>query len=164
VTDNPAAATARLQSPKGNVIAAAAVFLLVAGIGAVTSFLGNASEPGAFGDTISPLPSISQSSDEAIARLVDYARSTGIEEPAPLATTGDPLLDVNTMTDRLAARLETTPEDIQGWTLLLRSRVVLGEQEVAGAALRKALEIFKADPAALNEIRATAIELGLKAE
>jgi hypothetical protein len=145
-----------------SLIAAFAVFLLIAGIGAIISYLENA--PAAFGDATSPLPSISESSDEAIARLVEYASSTGIEEHAPLAAAGDPLPDVNTMTDRLGARLETTPEDIEGWTLLLRSRVVLGEREVAAAMLRKALEVFKADPVASDEIRATAIELGLKVE
>jgi cytochrome c-type biogenesis protein CcmH/NrfG len=68
------------------------------------------------------------------------------------------------MTDRLAARLETTPEDIEGWTLLMRSRVVLGERASATTAFRKALEVFKNDAAASGKITAAAIELGLTAE
>ena len=46
----------------------------------------------------------------------------------------------------------------------MRSRVVLGETEVAATAFRKALEVFKDDFAASGEITAAAIELGLKAE
>ena len=46
----------------------------------------------------------------------------------------------------------------------MRSRVVLGEREVATTAFRKALEVFKDDSAASAKITAAAIELGLKAE
>jgi cytochrome c-type biogenesis protein CcmH len=187
-----------------------------------------------------------------LARLEDYTRSIGTEEPASLAAAGKLQPDVSTMIERLAARLETTPEDIkgwrmlgwsyfntgryeqaatayaraveldpnsaelkisyeeakakasalpvakntkseampprerdaairsmvdgladrlarsprdvEGWTRLMRSRVVLGEREVAATAFRKALEAFKDDSAAAGRITATAIELGLKAE
>ena len=71
---------------------------------------------------------------------------------------------IRSMVDGLADRLESSPRDVEGWTLLMRSRVVLGETEVASTAFRKALEVFKGDLAALGEIRAAAIELGLKAE
>ena len=46
----------------------------------------------------------------------------------------------------------------------MRSRVVLGEREVAATAFRKALEIFMDDLAASGQITAAATELGLKAE
>ena len=46
----------------------------------------------------------------------------------------------------------------------MRSRVVFGEREVAAAAFRKALEVFKDDQVASGRITAAAIELGLKAE
>jgi cytochrome c-type biogenesis protein CcmH len=147
-------------------IAPVAAFLVVAGIGAITSHLEDVSEPTTFEQRISPWSPSSDSTDEVMSRLVTYARSVGIEgavAPGPQATADD-LPDVNTMTERLAARLETAPEDIEGWILLLRSRVVLGEQEAAAATLRKALEIFKDDPAASNKMRATATELGLKPE
>jgi cytochrome c-type biogenesis protein CcmH len=68
------------------------------------------------------------------------------------------------MVDGLARRLESTPRDVDGWTRLMRSRVVLGEREVATAALRKALDIFKDDSAASGRISAAAIELGLTNE
>jgi hypothetical protein len=46
----------------------------------------------------------------------------------------------------------------------MRSRVVLGEREAAATAFREAIEVFKGDSAALGEIRAAALDLGLKAE
>jgi cytochrome c-type biogenesis protein CcmH len=71
---------------------------------------------------------------------------------------------IRAMVDGLAHRLEQSPRDVDGWTRLMRSRVVLGEKEVAVSAFRKALEVFKDDSAATGKIRAAAIELGLKAE
>jgi cytochrome c-type biogenesis protein CcmH len=71
---------------------------------------------------------------------------------------------IRSMVDGLAARLESSPRDAEGWTRLMRSRVVLGEREVAATAFRKALEVFKDDSAATGRITAAAIELGLRAE
>ena len=71
---------------------------------------------------------------------------------------------IRSMVDGLADRLASSPRDVEGWTRLMRSRVVLGETEVAATAFRKALEVFMDDPAASGKITAAAIELGLKAE
>lgn len=71
---------------------------------------------------------------------------------------------IRSMVDGLAARLESSPQDVEGWTRLMRSRVVLGEKEVAATAFRKALDIFKDDKAATERIAAAATELGLKTE
>jgi cytochrome c-type biogenesis protein CcmH len=71
---------------------------------------------------------------------------------------------IRAMVDGLAARLESSPRDVEGWTRLMRSRVVLGEKEVAATAFRKALDIFKDDRAASGRITAAARELGLKVE
>ena len=258
-----------LQGTAGTLIVAAAVFLLVAGIGAATSYLGAPPKATGSGDTLSH----SGSDGETLARLKDYTRSIGTEEPASVAAAGKLLPDVNTMIEKLAARLETTPgdikgwrmlgwsyfhtgrykqaatalaraveldpnsaelklsyeeakakahesdnlettaslqteavgkggdgprvekntkseampprahdaairsmvdgladrlvsspRDVEGWTRLMRSRVVLGERDVAATAFRKALEVFKDDSAATGKITAAAIELGLKAE
>ena len=258
----------RLRSSRTLILAAAA-FLLVAGIGAVTSYVGDPREATGSGDTISSSLSRSGSNGEMLARLTDYARSIETDEPASMAAAGKSLPDVDTMIERLTARLETTPEDIEGWrmlgwsyfrtaryeqaatayaraveldpssaelklsyqeakskasdsdnletasslqteagdgpsaekitkseampprehdaairsmvdgladrlessprdvegwTLLMRSRIVLGETEVAATAFRRALEVFKDDPAASGAITAAAIDLGLKAE
>jgi cytochrome c-type biogenesis protein CcmH len=246
-------------------IVAAAGFLLVAGIGAATSYFGDPPE-------VAGSEARSGSDGDTLARLKDYTRSIGTKEPASVAAAAKPLPDVNTMIERLAARLETTPDDIKGWqmlgwsylstahyeqaatayakalaldpnsaelklsyeeakakaaesnnletasslqtetagkggdglsveknakseampphendavvrsmvdrladrlegsprdvdgwTLLMRSRVVRGERDIAATAFRRALEVFKDDSAASSTITATAIELGLKA-
>jgi cytochrome c-type biogenesis protein CcmH len=71
---------------------------------------------------------------------------------------------IRSMVDGLADRLERSPRDVEGWTRLMRSRVVLGEREVAATAFRKALEVFKDDSAASSKVTAAAIELGLRDE
>jgi cytochrome c-type biogenesis protein CcmH len=257
------------RTPAAAWIVAAAIFLLVAGIGASTSYMSGPPETPGEGDTISVLLSRSQSNDETLARLGDYARSTETEGPASTAAADKMLPDVDTMIERLADRLKTSPEDIEGWrmlgwsyfqtghyqqaatayaraveldpssaefkrayedakakaaesdkietasplpaeasskgdvdkvatseamptndreaairsmveglanrlessprdvegwTLLMRSRVVLGEKEVAATTFRKALEVFEDDTAASGKIAAAATELGLKAE
>jgi cytochrome c-type biogenesis protein CcmH len=262
-----------IRGAAGTLILAALAFLLVAGLGAITSYLGNPHEATGSGDTISSSLSRSGSNGEMLARLIDYTRSIETEEPASKEVADKPLPEVNTMIERLAARLETTPEDIEGWrmlgwsyfhtarydqaatayaraaeldpssaelklayeeakskaseghnletvsplqtetagkggdgpsvekiakseampphehnsemrsmvdgladrlassprdvegwTLLMRSRVALGETEIAATAFRKALEVFKDDSAASGAITAAAIELGLKGE
>jgi cytochrome c-type biogenesis protein CcmH/NrfG len=72
--------------------------------------------------------------------------------------------EVRSMVDRLTHRLESSPRDVEGWTLLMRSRVVLGENAVATTAFQKALEVFKDDSGASEKISAAAMELGLKTE
>ncbi len=68
---------------------------------------------------------------------------------------------VRAMVDGLATRLDSDSRDVEGWTRLMRSRVVLGDKEVAATTLRKALAVFKDDTAALARISAAASELGL---
>jgi cytochrome c-type biogenesis protein CcmH len=265
------------QDPRGArrmLIVAAAVFLLVAGIGAVASYVGGPPEATVARHTTAFSQSHSGSNGEMLASLNDYTRSIGTADPAPAATAAGKLLpDVNTMIERLASRLESAPDDIkgwrmlgwsyfhtgrykqaatalaraveldpssaelklaydeakakasesdnlettsslqtesvgkggggpnverntkseampplerdaairsmvdglavrlessprdvEGWTRLMRSRVVLGEREVAATAFRKALEVFKDDSVASSKITAAAIALGLKAE
>ena len=237
-------------------------FLLVAGIGAVTSYLRDPPDATSSDHAISSSLSRSGLNGEVLGRLKDYASSPGTEEPGPIAATGKMLPDVTTMIERLVARLQATPgdikgwrmlgwsyfhtgrfeeaaaayaravaldpnsaelkvayeeakaqvlqtdpagnggdgrrvakntsseamsrreqdatiramvdgladrleaspRDVEGWTRLMRSRVVLGEREVAATAFRKALEVFKDDSAASGKITAAAIELGLKIE
>jgi cytochrome c-type biogenesis protein CcmH len=71
---------------------------------------------------------------------------------------------VRSMVDHLANRLESSRGVAEDWILLMRSRVVFGERELALTALHKALKAFKADSAASDKIRAAAIELHLEAE
>jgi cytochrome c-type biogenesis protein CcmH/NrfG len=68
---------------------------------------------------------------------------------------------IRSMVDGLAKRLETSPQDVDGWIHLMRSRVVLGEEEMAVATFRKAHAVFVGDKAASARIESAAAELGL---
>lgn len=89
-----------------------------------------------------------------------------VGEPAPTGTVPAAGHDgaIRSMVDGLASRLEHSPRDADGWTSLMRSRVVLGETGAADGAFRKALEVFKDDPATTGKIRAAAVDLGLKTD
>jgi cytochrome c-type biogenesis protein CcmH len=67
------------------------------------------------------------------------------------------------MVDRLAARLRSNPSDPDGWIMLMRSRMMLGERAGAAEALRTGLAAFPADAAARERLRAAAATLGVPA-
>jgi cytochrome c-type biogenesis protein CcmH len=56
--------------------------------------------------------------------------------------------DPQVMVRGLAARLAANPNDLGGWTMLIRSYGVLGEREKGAAAWARAREIFADDPEA----------------
>jgi cytochrome c-type biogenesis protein CcmH/NrfG len=120
----------RNESTAGNLIVAAAVFLLVAGIGAATSYLREA--PGSAGSE--------ETDDEILARLSDYTRSVATEKPAAAAAS-ELLPDVTTMISRLAARLESMPNDVQGWRMLGWSYFNTGRYDEAAAAYARAVAL-----------------------
>ena len=53
---------------------------------------------------------------------------------------------INAMVERLAARLETQPDDIDGWVRLGRSYMVLNQPEKARDAYARALKLKPDDP------------------
>ena len=115
--------------------------LLVLGIGAATSYLGDPRKATGSGDTVSFSLSRSGSDGEMLASLKDYARSIGTEEPASMAAAGKLLPDVNTMIEWLAARLETTPVDIKGWRMLGWSYFHTERYKEAATAYARAVEL-----------------------
>ncbi|WP_086607860.1 tetratricopeptide repeat protein [Erythrobacter donghaensis] len=62
------------------------------------------------------------------------------------------------MVAQLEARLQKEPKNLDGWVMLMRSRMTLGEPAKAKAALEAAV---KANPAAAEELRAQAKALGI---
>ena len=65
------------------------------------------------------------------------------------------------MVDGLANRLEQQPRDAEGWIKLIRSRVVLGDTELANKSLEQALTIFREDGPERTRIVDAARQLGL---
>ena len=68
---------------------------------------------------------------------------------------------IRVMVDGLADRLEQSPRDADGWIKLMRSRVVLGESELARQALARGLAVFADDAPERDRIVAAAHRLGL---
>jgi cytochrome c-type biogenesis protein CcmH len=62
------------------------------------------------------------------------------------------------MVAQLEARLQSEPKNVDGWVMLMRSRMTLGEPAKARAALEAAV---KANPGAAAELRAQAAGLGV---
>ena len=78
---------------------------------------------------------------EALARLEEFARAPDIGRHGSIAKSGDPLPDVETMIERLVARLAASPGDVAGWRTLAWSYSNTGRPEKAAAAAAKAAEL-----------------------
>ena len=65
------------------------------------------------------------------------------------------------MVDRLAARLRQNPRDADRWMMMMRSRMVLNEPQLAAEALRSGLAAFQNDPATQARLRQAAQQLGV---
>ena len=68
---------------------------------------------------------------------------------------------VQGMVDGLEAKLKANPANAQGWIMLMRSRMQLGEQKKAALALQNALAAFKNDGATSRQLREAAATLGV---
>jgi cytochrome c-type biogenesis protein CcmH len=68
------------------------------------------------------------------------------------------------MVDRLAKRLETNGQDLDGWMRLARAYKVLGRDDEARSALGRARANFPDDAAAMAEIEKSEQNLGLAAQ
>ncbi len=58
------------------------------------------------------------------------------------------------MVDRLSLKLKDNPEDVNGWTRLLRARKVLGQDTQARADITNLREIYKNNPEVVEKILA----------
>ncbi len=65
------------------------------------------------------------------------------------------------MVDELQAKLKANPGNTNGWIMLMRSRMQLGETAKAGAALSAARNALNANATALAQINQAAAELGV---
>ena len=65
------------------------------------------------------------------------------------------------MVERLAKRLEGSPNDPDGWIMLIRSRMVLNDSTEATAAFKRAMDIFANNPEVKERIRLAAQALNV---
>lgn len=125
------------------IVAVATPFLVVSIVSAVRqALMRSVSEPSRTHTEARSHPaSRERQGGEILARLENYARSIETETPAAAAAPRERLPDVNTMMDRLAARLEASPEDATGWRMLGWSYFHLERYEQAAVAYAKALAL-----------------------
>ncbi len=89
---------------------------------------------------------------------VDQNQKAAIEAAAP----ADQQEMIKGMVAKLAARLEASPNDSEGWIRLMRAYMVLKDPASAKGALDKALLAFATDAATTQSLQAAATELGVK--
>jgi cytochrome c-type biogenesis protein CcmH len=77
-------------------------------------------------------------------------------QKAEIMPPADRLAMIRGMVDGLAKRLEQSPRDADGWIKLIRSRMVLGETELAKQALESGLKAFSEDSSAGSACRGRA--------
>jgi cytochrome c-type biogenesis protein CcmH len=70
---------------------------------------------------------------------------------------------VQGMVESLEGKLKTNPNNVNGWIMLMRSRMMLGETAKAGVALKSARSAMATDAKALALINDAAGELGVPA-
>ena len=89
-----------------------------------------------------------------VALPLAFYRTTGMPEAvAPDFAEKSQMPDVNRMLAQLEARLEAEPEMVEGWLMLGRSRLALGEGDKAVEALERALKLDSEDPTLAAQIR-----------
>jgi len=114
------------------------------------------------------LPLVQQRIAEAAAKLgldpASLKTSSGMPSQAAVAATAQATANaspeerramIEGMVGKLAARLEQQPDDVDGWTRLGRSYMVLGEPQKARDAYERAVKL-KPDDAALQQAYAEA--------
>ena len=80
---------------------------------------------------------------EAAPAMAGGAQAAADGQKAPHSTSQEQIAD---MADKLAQRMQNTPEDAEGWAMLARSYSVLGRHPEALVAYEKAVKLRKDDP------------------
>ncbi|WP_409432398.1 hypothetical protein ACJ3XI_09300 [Litorimonas sp. RW-G-Af-16] len=84
-----------------------------------------------------------------------YARigSPSLSDPANLQTASTPEApDISAMVEGLALRLADNPDDPEGWTRLIRSRIVLGDFEGLIREHQQMRNVYKDRPEVITKI------------
>ncbi len=118
----------------------------------------------------------SQAEPGSPAAMVDFLQSRERPVPSGGSTSGigaasstsvagapaDSSAMIRGMVESLARRLEQSPNDLDGWLKLMRSRVVLGQQELAKQAFDGALRASGDDAQAREKVMTAAGQLGIR--
>lgn len=118
----------------------AAAGLSVFAIGSLVSQFGKRETAAGVSSPIAADPHAGQDGAVSLS-LAHYVQKAEADKAAAVTRGGQPLPDVNTMIDRLAARLRTEPGDANGWRMLGWSYFHTERYEEAASAYAKALEL-----------------------
>ncbi len=112
---------------------------------------------------IASTSSASTKESEGVPARVEAVAAASRDDESKTVTTmpADQQAIIRSMVDGLAARLNSSPHDVEGWVKLVRSRIVLGERDLAIKALGQALDVFASEPEPRAKITEVAKELGL---
>jgi cytochrome c-type biogenesis protein CcmH len=84
-------------------------------------------------------------------------QAAGAQAPGEQAAgQGNQQAFIKAMVDRLAARLQSQPDDPAGWARLIRAYAVLGDQPDEAAAMTRAQALFKDRPSDLKLVQSAA--------
>jgi cytochrome c-type biogenesis protein CcmH len=105
------------------------------------------------------LPASDPRRAELLDEIAQVTRTGALPEPqpkAPPAEGPEQAQFIQSMVDRLAARLKSQPDDPEGWARLIRAYGVLGQTARRDEAVATARRLFKDRPADLKTALATA--------
>ena len=108
-----------------------------------------------------PKPATAASGGRQMSRPIEKGPTPEDMRAAEATLPAERSAMIRGMVDGLANRLEQSPRDADGWIKLIRSRVVLGETELAKQALARGLEVFSDDQQQRDRIATAAQQLGL---
>jgi cytochrome c-type biogenesis protein CcmH len=134
------------------------ISLLERDMGVVEAPPPTASKPGT---TDASLEALRPSRGSQISGAIEKGPSQKDVRAADAMLPADRAAMIQGMVDHLASRLEQSPRDADGWIQLIRSRMVLGETELAKRALARGLDVFTDDKQQSDRIAAAARQLGL---
>jgi cytochrome c-type biogenesis protein CcmH len=110
-----------------------------------------------FGKAASGTPPVAAGAAAPDLNSVDQTTRAAVENAAP----ADQQAMIKGMVAKLAARLDASPNDSEGWIRLMRAYTVLQDQAAASAALAKAMQVFAGDPTKHDAIMAAAKDMGV---
>jgi cytochrome c-type biogenesis protein CcmH len=100
--------------------------------------------------------------DRDIAAAASAPRSEAKPEASvPPSNPTDQTAMISGMVERLTNRLNQSPRDVEGWIMLIRSKLVLNDPQAAKEAFSRASKVFEQSAPERDRLIAAAKELGL---
>jgi len=112
-------------------------------------------------ERVPPVGTVAQTGVPAVATQAIPGPSPQQMRSASQLPPGQQDMIIENMVTGLDQRLTSNPADADGWIMLMRSRMQLGQSAQAGDAWRRAREAFADNSAQLQRINASARALGI---